>query len=117
MTDNQGPKNGAGMPRGLKELYPCLTKPHGIGWGYRNRPVDAKDGNVERGARSDRVAQDQALGHVKTLDRRRAGAASSTWHFAIHPDFGIVVNTHRQHDLRTRWIKGTNPGRDRQRRA
>jgi site-specific DNA recombinase len=133
MTDNQGAKNGegaplnwrpsadavagAGMPNGLKELHPCLTKPHSIGWGCRNRAVDAKDGNVERVARRDRVAQDQALGHVKTLDRRRAGSASSTRQFAIHPDFGIVVNTHRQHDLRTRWIKGTNPGRDRQLRA
>src|SRR5262249_51693245 len=108
MTKNQGPKNGAGMPRGLKELHPCLTKPHGIGWGYRNRPVDAKNGNLERAARRDRVPHDQALGHVKTLDRRRAGATGSTRQFAIHPDFGIIVNAHRQHDRRTRTIKSPN---------
>ena len=44
--------------RELKELHACLTKPHGICWGCRNRPVDAKDGNLERVARRDRVAQD-----------------------------------------------------------
>src|SRR5215471_6612790 len=123
MTENQGPKNGQSMPHGLdstrelKELHPRLTKPHGIGWSYRNRPIDAKDGNLERVARSDCVAQDQALGHVKTLDRRRAGPARSPWQVAIHPDLGIIVNAQRQHDLGTRWIKGTNPRRDRQQRA
>src|SRR5262245_20513945 len=97
--------------RGLKELHSSLTKPHGIGWGGRNRPVDAKDGNLERVARRDCVAQDQALGHVKPLDRRWAGAARRPRQVAIHPDFGIIVNAQRQHDLGTRWIKGPNPGR------
>src|SRR5262245_47818368 len=105
------------MPRGLKELHPCLTKPHGIGWGCRNRPVDTKDDNLERVARSDRVTQDEALGQVIVRDRSLAGAVRSAWHFAIQPDFSIVVKAHRQHDLRTSWIKGPNPGRDRQLRA
>jgi hypothetical protein len=97
--------------RGLKELHPCLTKPHGIGWGGRNRPVDAKDGHLERVARRDRLAQDQALGHGKPLDRRRAGAARRPRQVAMHPDFGIIGNAQRQYDLGTRGIKGPSPSR------
>jgi predicted small metal-binding protein len=88
-----------------------LCVDHGV-WEH-----NMKESGPELYVNRDRVAQDQALGHVKTLDRRWAGPASSTRQFAIHPDFGIIVNAQRQHDLRTRWIKGTNPGRDRQRRA
>ena len=88
-----------------------------------NSPAPPRSGRLSRTPRS-RIGRPRRrhraappVGHVEPLDRRRAGSAGRAGQHSIDPDFGIVIDVHRQHRFRTRGGEPRDVRRDRQRRA
>src|SRR5271166_1313037 len=107
----------AGRSPSAIELDLGLAKPEEICRRGRNRPVDGEDRDLEFLARSDGVAQHQAIGHIEALDRGRAGPAGRPRHLAIDPDFSVIVDVHRQHRFRAGSVETCGIGRYCQGRA
>src|SRR5215469_3777362 len=83
--------------RSAEEFDFGLAEPQEIRGCGRYRPVDREHRELELVAGRHLCGEHDAVRHVETLDRVRAGPPSGARHFAVNPDLGIIVDINPQH--------------------
>src|SRR5260370_22750142 len=101
----------------FEQLQLRVADEHRVCRRHRDRPVDAKDGDLELVAGLEGGAEHHQVWHVVARDGGGSRITRAARDHAIDPDFGVILHRRPEYRHGAGWVECADLGRDRQRGA